>query len=103
MTRHTRYLKGGGVRKLFEARDRSVYAGRAVPRRASRVEVIEEPGPSHGLFHVDFSPLGDDYRFCLARTFADYHEAVAAEQDWLVQNWIYSCLPKTNAASSSTS
>lgn len=80
-----RFLKGGGVRKLFATRDRAIH--NAVPRRASRVEVIDT-GSQRGRFYVDFSPLGDCYQLCLRQTFEDYHEAVAAERRWLTRHWI---------------
>lgn len=82
-----RFLPGGGVRKLFETRDRDAYG--AVPRRASRVEVVDDPNsPCYGKFHVDFSPLGPEYQFCLRQVFDDYQLAVQAEQEWLAQNWV---------------
>jgi len=59
----------------------------AVQRRASRVEVIPD-GPQKGRFHVDFSPLGEEYRFCLAQTFVRYRDAVAAEVAWLTKHWV---------------
>ena len=80
-----RFGPGGGVRKLFATTDRSVFG--AIPRRASRVEVVE-CGPHQGNFHIELSPLGSQYQFCLVQTFADYAEAVQAEQDWLERNWI---------------
>lgn len=80
-----KFGKGGSVRKLFETSDRETFG--AKPRRASRVEIVET-GPQAGLFYVDFSPLGPAYQFCLTRTFADYGEAVQAEQAWLLENWI---------------
>lgn len=64
----------------------------AAPRRASRVEVVED-GPKAGLFHVDLSPLADQtgdarHRVCLARAFESYTEAVAAEVSYIERNWV---------------
>lgn len=64
----------------------------ASPRRASRVEVIED-GPHAGRFHVDLSLLADiagraDFRVCLARVFDGYAEAVAAEVAFIERNWV---------------
>jgi hypothetical protein len=81
-----RFLPGGEMRKLFEPGDRQAY-GHAVPRRASRVEVIPV-GPHRGKFFVDFSLLGPDYQLCLAQPFDTHDEAVRAEQAWLLENWI---------------
>jgi hypothetical protein len=81
----TAYLPGGGLRKIFETRDRGRYG--AVPRRASRVEVIQE-GPQRGRFFVDFSLLGDEYQLCLLSTFDDHDEAVTAERSWLDRHWL---------------
>lgn len=81
------FLPGGGMRKLFETRDRLDF--KAVPRRASRVEVIEQPESPHcGQFFIDMSPLGDEHQYCLLATFDDYQQAVAAEQEWLRRYWI---------------
>lgn len=80
-----RFTRGGGVRKLFQTGDRATFG--AIPRRASRVEVIDT-GPHLGRFFVDFSPLGEDYQFCLAQPFDDYQDAVRAEQEFLIQKWI---------------
>lgn len=77
----------GRIRKLSDpVFDRKVF--RAIPRRASRVEVVEEPGPSYGRFYVDFSLLGEAWQFCLASTFDTHEEAVAAERKFLVANYI---------------
>lgn len=67
-------------------------AAGATPRRASRVEVIED-GPHAGRFHVDLSLLADvagraDLRVCLARVFDGYAEAVAAEVAFIEHNWV---------------
>lgn len=87
MTRVTRYLPGGGVRKLFETRDRHVHG--AVPRRGSRVEIVDAPdSAAHGRFFVDFSPLGPGYQCCLRETFEDYDDAVQAERAWILENWV---------------
>lgn len=83
-----RFTKGGGVRKLFATPDRETFG--AIPRRASRVEVVEEGQPV-GRFYVDFSPLGESFQFCLLATFDDYQEAVQAEQAWLTEFWIHGC------------
>jgi len=91
MTGLIRFKPGGGVRKLFETGDRLRLG--AIPRRASRVEVVTQDGPRFGQFFVDFSPLGEDYQFCLTRTFDDYGEAVHAEQVWLEQHWVMEGLP----------
>jgi len=85
-----RFLPDGGVRKLFETSDRLLGA---IPRRASRIEVVTHDGPHFGRFYVEFSPLGPDYQFCLTRTFEDYGEAVAAEQAWLEEHWVLAGLP----------
>jgi hypothetical protein len=81
----TAYLPGGGLRKIFETADRHRYG--AVPRRASRVEVVEG-GPQTGRFYVDLSLLGEQYQLCLRQTFDDHDEAVAAEREWLTRHWI---------------
>lgn len=78
------FLPGGQVRKLFDPADRDLGA---LPRRASRVEVID-CGPQRGLFHVDMTPLGSDHMYCLLQTHTDYAEAVRAEQAWLQRYWI---------------
>jgi len=80
-----RFLKGGGVRKLFAAEDRSMFG--AVPRRATRIEIVPE-GPNRGLFYIDCSPLGPEYQFCLTELFEDYKAAVRREEEWLTANWI---------------
>lgn len=64
----------------------------AVPRRASRVEVIED-GPHAGRFHVDLSLLADiagtdRLRVCLTTTFDGYAAAVAAEVAFIERNWV---------------
>lgn len=58
-----------------------------IPRRASRVEVIED-GPRRGQFHVDFSLLAEhlrrpEFQVCLVKTFDSYSAAVQAEVAWL--------------------
>lgn len=65
----------------------------SVPARASRIEVIAEPGPAYGLYHVDFSPLamltGDTrFRVCLARPYRLYAEARQAEVAWLAAHYV---------------
>lgn len=65
----------------------------AMPRRASRVEVIEDPGPNQGRFHVDFTPIsviaGDPkLEVCLVNPFDSYTAAVMAEVIWLERNWV---------------
>ena len=85
MPGRTAYFPGGGLRKVFDTADRRRYG--AVPRRASRVEVVES-GPRSGQFYVDFSLLGQEYQLCLLNTYDDYAEAVAAEVAWLERHWI---------------
>ena len=63
-----------------------------IPRRASRVEVIED-GPNRSKFHVDLtllSEIANDPKLavCLTRTFESYAEAVAAEVRFIEQNWV---------------
>lgn len=63
-----------------------------IPKRASRVEVIED-GPNRSNFHVDFSLLAEHtgdpaLAVCLVKTFASYQDAVAAEVRWIEQNWL---------------
>jgi len=84
----TRFLPGGQIRKIFEATDREAF--HAKPRRASRVEVVDCPGPSDGRFFVCFSPLSDlpEHQVCLRETFEEYQAAVSAELEWLKENWI---------------
>lgn len=87
------YRPDGSCRSIW--RDQEAEHNRAhgvVPRRASRVEVIED-GPHRGLFSVDFSLLADltddrRMRVCLARPFATYGEAVAAEVAWIEKYWV---------------
>lgn len=88
-----RYLPTGETRAVWDdsqaARER---AQGVIPRRASRVEVVES-GPNLGRFHVDFSPLaaatGDPaHLVCLPRTFGGYSEAVEAEVAWLHENYV---------------
>lgn len=86
----------GTVRAVWDDQTApSFRAAGVMPRRASRVEVIEPHfcEKKCGLFHVDFTPLaeatGDDrYRVCLAVPFYQYAAAVAAEVRWLQQNWV---------------
>jgi hypothetical protein len=82
-----RFLPGGQIRAIWtDNLDlRKTYC--AIPRRASRVEVVEE-GPHKGEFFVDMSPLGPQYQFCFTRTFCSHAEALRAEQEWLIQNWV---------------
>lgn len=70
-----------------------------IPERASRVEVIRA-GKRRGEFHVDFSLLAEvtqdpSYAVCLVKTYDSYPAAVAAEVDWLRENFI---LPKESDA-----
>ena len=88
-----RYLPNGDTRQIWhdDVADRE-RANNVVPKRASRVEVIDQ-GPQLGRFHVDMSPLadatGDDtYRVCLVQTFNRYSDAIKAEVLWLEQNWV---------------
>jgi hypothetical protein len=66
----------------------------ALPRRASRVEVVE-CGPHRGKYHVDMSLLADisgndTHRVCLLPTYVRYRDAIAAEIAWLRANWLTS-------------
>ncbi len=87
------YRPDGTARSIWnDAQAKTLRAAGVVPRRASRVEVIEE-GPHRGLFHVDFTLLadatGDDrYRVCLVSPFETHAAAVAAEVAWLNRNWV---------------
>ena len=47
-------------------------------RRASNVEPITT-GPFAGQWFIDFSPLGEPYRFCMLKTFPKRQEALAEE------------------------
>lgn len=78
-------MEDGTIRKLFDSEDRQLFG--AVPKRASNVLVAED-GPRYGQFYVDFTALFEDHGFCLLDTFEDYDKAVAAEREWLKQNWI---------------
>lgn len=65
---------------------------RVLPVRGSLVIAIAE-GPQAGYFHVDFSPLADvtkndRYRVCLVETFETHEQAVEAERQWLLENWV---------------
>lgn len=88
---------GGDGRTRAIWSDRSAGFLRATasrPKRASRVEVIED-GPNSGKFGVDFTLLADAtgderYRVCLTRTFERYDAAVEAEVAWLRENYLMS-------------
>ncbi len=88
-----RFTSEGGVRGFWDdsdgSRDRALGH---VPRRASRVEVIEE-GPHAGRFHVDLAPLAEhvnrpEWAICLLPPEDDYRAAVRREQDWVLRHWI---------------
>ncbi len=87
------YRPDGTVRAVWS--DQAAPAFRAagvMPRRASRVEVIED-GPNRGRFHVDLTLLSEltgDPKFavCLTRAFDSYQEAVAAEVRFIETNWV---------------
>lgn len=59
----------------------------AVPRRASRVEPIQE-GPNAGKWMVDMSPLGPEFQYSLTKTFDTRREALAAEVEHLEEVWL---------------
>lgn len=41
-----------------------------------------------GPWQVDYSPLGDEYRYCLPRRFEAREQALAAEEEHLHENWV---------------
>lgn len=54
------------------------------PRRASHVE----PVPGTWLWHVDFSPLGEEHQFCLWPARDSREQALEDERRWLEANWL---------------
>lgn len=90
-------LPSGEIRAIYDdAVDLRALLGE-IPRRASRIEVIEK-GKRRGDFGVSFEPLadqlGDDgWRFCLAETFRSYEEAKRAEVAWLRRNYLNVAIP----------
>lgn len=63
-----------------------------LPVRGSHVIAVTE-GRNIGMFHVDFSPLAvvtnnTEHCVCLVQTFESHEEAVGAEHDWLLKNWV---------------
>lgn len=90
-----RYLPSGATRALWDDDWHPTHEPAVVPRRASRVEVVAS-GKQRGRFHVDFSLLGEDHRFCLLQTFKAYREAVEAERDWLLKNWVQASIEATH-------
>jgi hypothetical protein len=59
----------------------------AVPRRASRVEPIQD-GPDRGKWMVDMSPLGPEFQYCLWPPYDTRRAALAAETTHLEEVWI---------------
>ena len=93
MSTTIRFLPGGEVRTVYTDAVplRKLFPG-MTPRRASRIEVIEE-GRHAGKFHVDFTLLahltGDRaHCVCLATPFESYKEANDAEVAWLTENYV---------------
>lgn len=87
------YGGDGQTRAIWSDRSASLFRATATrPKRASRVEVIED-GPNSGRFGVDFTLLaeatGDErYRVCLTKAYDRYDEAVAAEVAWIRNNYL---------------
>lgn len=87
------YRPDGSVRGVWQDATASGFrSAGAIPRRASRVEVIED-GPNRGRFHVDLSLLADlsgdrTLRVCLIRAFDSHTDAVAAEVAFIERNWV---------------
>jgi hypothetical protein len=87
------FLPGGEVRAIYtDAPPLRQLLPSAMPRRASRIEVIEE-GKHRGKFHVDFSLLAAftgqaEHAVCLAVPFESYREANDAEVAWLAQHYV---------------
>jgi hypothetical protein len=78
---------GGRIRALFDGPLDFRRLG-CLPTRASRVEVVEEPGPARGLFYVDMSLLGEDHQVCLWPPRASHADAVADERLYIEKHWI---------------
>ncbi len=57
------------------------------PVRASHVEPIQA-GPCAGLWHVDMSPLGEQYAYCLWPPFDRRDNALMAEHQHIEEVWI---------------
>lgn len=63
-----------------------------MPARGSHVKPILA-GPRAGFFYVEMSPLavlsGDpQFDVCLTQVFESHEDAVLAEQQWLIHNWV---------------
>lgn len=87
------YRSDGTTRAIWQDQiGDSLRKAGAIPRRASRVEVIPD-GPNRGNFHVDLTLLSEitgnpKFAVCLTKTFESYSEAVAAEVKFIEHNWV---------------
>lgn len=87
------YGRDGQTRAIWSDRSAALFrATGSRPKRASRVEVIED-GPNSGRFGVDFTLLAEatgneKYRVCLTKAYDRYDEAVAAEVAWIRDNYL---------------
>lgn len=83
-----RVLPGGTLKAIWPADETFDLRGLGgIARRASHVEMIDS-GPHRGRWHVDFSPLGLGYEYCLVQTFDRRADALAAEHQHLLENWL---------------
>jgi hypothetical protein len=82
--------KGGSIRAVHaDGYDFQRVHGCGPARRASHVEPIQS-GPYAGWWHVDMSPLGPEFNYCLwpPHPPTERAAALAAEVEHLLQNWI---------------
>lgn len=82
-----RFMPGGAVRAIHDDDYDFAGAGFKPPTRASHVEPIQS-GPCAGWWYADMSPLGEAFQFCLWPPCRRRDEALQAEHDFIVENWI---------------
>jgi hypothetical protein len=85
-----RISKGGAIRAIHtDSYDFAGLHGCQPAVRASAVESIQS-GPFAGWWHVDMSPLGPEYQYCLWPPHPPIARAaaLAAERDHLEQAWL---------------
>lgn len=77
---------GGGMAAIYDDDFPFEELGFSAAIRAGVVEPIQS-GPCAGLWFVDMSPLGSEYRFCLWPPSRKRSEALAAERS-VVERWL---------------
>jgi len=85
-----RITMGGGIRAIVgDGLSSKQLAGHGcdAPTRASRIEPIDA-GPQAGLWMVDMSPMGDDWRYCLWPPQETRAAALKTEHQHLDEEWI---------------